>query len=170
MTQGTQLETELRYVKGIGPAFAVRLQKLGLKTVKDLLWHFPSRYEDFSNIANIVDLIPGEPATIQGVIQEIKILRSFRKKMFIIQATVADATGSVRATWFNQKFLVAMLKKGMVINLAGKVSDGKAGIGFSHPSYEIVGFSEDDEQFIENAADYREEIEACKHTGRLVPM
>jgi len=170
MTTDIRLETELRYVKGVGPAFALRLEKLGLKTVRDLLWHFPSRYEDFSKIANIVDLVPGEAATIQGVIQEIKILRSFRKKMFIIQATVVDATGSVRATWFNQKFLVAMLKKGMVINLAGKVSLGKAGIGFSHPSYEIVGFSEDEEQFAEDMAEYREEIEACKHTGRLVPI
>src|SRR3989339_474343 len=125
MTTDIRLETELRYVKGVGPAFAARLEKLGLKTVRDLLWHFPSRYEDFSNISNIAELIPGEAATIQGVIQDIKILRSFRRKMFIIQATVTDATGSIRATWFNQKFLMAMLKKGMVINLAGKVSAGK---------------------------------------------
>lgn len=170
MSQGVKLETELRYVKGVGPAFAARMEKLNLKTVRDLLWHFPSRYEDFSNIASIVDLVPGEAATIQGVIQDIKILRSFRKKMFIIQATVADATGSIRATWFNQKFLVAMLKKGMVINLAGKVGAGKNGVGFAHPSYEIVGFSEDEGQFREDAAEYREEIEACKHTGRLVPI
>lgn len=170
MSHGVRLETELRYVKGIGPAFATRLEKLGLKTVRDLLWHFPSRYEDFSTISNIADLIPGEAATIQGVIHEIKILRSFRKKMFIIQATVVDNTGSIRVTWFNQKFLVAMLKKGMVINLAGKVSDGKNGISFSHPSYEIVGFSENEEQFMEDAAEYREEIDSFKHTGRLVPV
>ena len=170
MTTDIRLETELRYVKGVGPAFAARLEKLGLKTVRDLLWHFPSRYEDFSNISNIAELIPGEAATIQGVIQDIKILRSFRRKMFIIQATVTDATGSIRATWFNQKFLMAMLKKGMVINLAGKVSAGKNGVGFAHPSYEIVGFSEDEEQFAEDMAEYREEIESCKHTGRLVPI
>ena len=165
-----RLETELRFVKGVGPAFAARLEKLGLKTVKDLLWHFPSRYEDFSTISNIVDLVPGEAATIQGVIHDIKILRSFRKKMFIVQVTVVDNTGSIRATWFNQKFLVAMLKKGMVVNLAGKVSDGKNGLSFAHPSYEIVGFSEDEGQFMEDAAEYREEIDACKHTGRLVPI
>ena len=170
MSHEVRLETELRYVKGVGPAFALRLEKLGLKTVKDLLWHFPSRYEDFSKITNIVDLVPGEPATIQGVIHEVKILRSFRKKMFIVQAIVTDNTGSIRATWFNQKFLVAMLKKGMVINLAGKVSDGKGGLSFSHPSYEIVGFSEDEEQFMEDAAEYREEIDSFKHTGRLVPV
>lgn len=174
----TRLETELRYVKGIGPAFAARLEKLGLKTVKDLLWHFPSRYEDFSRITDIADLIPGEAATIQGVIHDIKILRSFRKKMFIVQVTVTDNTGSIRATWFNQKFLVDMLKKGMVINLAGKVlspskgkvSDGKNGLSFAHPSYEIVGFSEDEGQFMEDAAEYRQEIDSFKHTGRLVPI
>ena len=170
MTTDLKLETELRYVKGVGPAFAARLERLGLKTVRDLLWHFPSRYEDFSNIASIADLVPGEAATIQGVIQDIKILRSFRKKMFIIQAIVADATGSIRATWFNQKFLMAMLKKGMVINLAGKVSAGKNGVGFAHPSYEIVGFSEEGEQSAEDMREYREEMESFKHTGRLVPI
>lgn len=170
MDNGVGLETELQYVKGVGPAFAARLEKLGLKTVKDLLWHFPSRYEDFSTIANIADLVPGEPATIQGVIHDIKIARSFHKKMFIIQAVVTDSTGSIKATWFNQKFLIAMLKKGMVINLAGKVSMSKGGLAFSHPSYEIVGFSEDEEQFMEDAAEYREEIDSFKHTGRLVPI
>lgn len=170
MSRDIGLETELQYMKGVRPAFATRLEKLGLKTVRDLLWHFPSRYEDFSTISSIADLVPGEAATIQGVIQDIKILRSFRKKMFIIQATVADATGSIRATWFNQKFLMAMLKKGMVVNLAGKASVGKNGIGFAHPSYEIVGFSEDEEQFMEDASEYREEMESFKHTGRLVPI
>lgn len=170
MQSGVNLGTELQYVKGVGPAFAARLEKLGLKTVKDLLWHFPSRYEDFSKISNIADLVPGEQATIQGVIHEIKIARSFHKKMFIIQAIVTDNTGSIKATWFNQKFLIAMLKKGMVVNLAGKVSDGKSGVGFSHPSYEIVGFSEDEEQFMEDASEYREEIDSFKHTGRLVPI
>lgn len=170
MSHDTRLETELRYIKGVGPAFAARLEKLNLKTVGDLLWHFPSRYEDFSTISNVADLVPGEAATIQGVIQDIKILRSFRKKIFIIQATIADATGSVRAMWFNQKFLMAMLKKGMVVNLAGKASMGKNGVGFAHPSYEIVGFSEDEGQFMEDAAEYREEMESCKHTGRLVPI
>lgn len=165
-----RLETELRFVKGIGPAFAARLEKLGLKTVKDLLRHFPSRYEDFSKITDIAELIPGEAATVQGVIHDIKILRSFRKKMFIVQVIVVDNTGSIRATWFNQKFLVAMLKKGMVINLAGKVSDGKNGLSFAHPSYEIVGFSEDEGQFMEDAAEYREEVDSFKHTGRLVPI
>ena len=170
MSTEVRLETELQYVKGVGPAFAARLEKLGLKTVKDLLWHFPSRYEDFSTISNIADLVPGEAATIQGVIHDIKIARSFHKKMFIIQAVVADNTGSIRATWFNQKFLISMLKKGMVVNLAGKVSMGKGGLSFSHPSYEIVGFSEDEEQFMEDAEEYRNEIESFKHTGRLVPI
>lgn len=170
MSTEVRLETELQYVKGVGPAFAARLEKLELKTVKDLLWHFPSRYEDFSTISNIADLVSGEAATIQGVIHDIKIARSFHKKMFIIQAIVADNTGSIRATWFNQKFLVSMLKKGMVINIAGKVSVGKGGLSFTHPSYEIIGFSKDEEQFMEDAAEYRGEVDSFRHTGRLVPI
>jgi len=55
-----KLSTPLNEVKGIGPKFFERLSKFGLKTIKDLLWHFPSRYEDFSQIMRIAELKVGE--------------------------------------------------------------------------------------------------------------
>ncbi len=150
------LNESLVSVRGIGPKFAERLQKLEIETVKNLLWHFPFRYEDFSQISKIADLKIGETATISGVISDIKPHRTWKRRMFIVEALIADDTGSIKAIWFNQRFLLSILKKGKLINLAGKVVEApKGGICLSHPTYELV------------TSDKRQET---RHTGRLVPI
>jgi len=164
------LQTSLIDVKGVGPKFVERLKKLNINTVKDLLWHFPFRYEDFSNISKIKDLKIGERATITGVIKDIKMRRTWKKRMIILEASVADETGIVKVIWFNQKFLITTLKKGVMVNLAGKVQADKKGFIFSHPMFEIVNkkaaerLKESDIEGIISDLDY------FKHTGRLVPI
>ena len=147
-----KLETPLIQIKGIGLKFLKRFEKLGIHTVRDLLWHFPTRYEDFSQIYPIADLEPGQQATIQAVVQEISIRRSFRKKMVIVEALVADETGSVRAIWFNQPFVRNILREGRLANFAGKVSLSDNELYLSSPTYELIGNHE------------------TTHTGRLVPV
>ena len=63
------LNTELVKIDGIGPKFIPKLAKLNIKTVKDLLWHFPFRYDDFSKVIPIAELKPNQPATIQGTVK-----------------------------------------------------------------------------------------------------
>ena len=118
-----KLDASLNEIKGIGPKFAERLQKLEIETVKDLLWHFPFRYEDFSQISKISDLKIGETATISGVISDIKLHRTWKRRMFIVEALISDDTGSIKAVWFNQRFLLSILKKGKLVNLAGKAKN-----------------------------------------------
>ncbi len=154
-----KLFAPLNEIRGVGPKFAERLGKLELKTVKDLLWHFPFRYDDFSRISKIADLKINTIATVSGVISDIKVRRSWKRKIFIVEALVSDDSGSVKAIWFNQRFLLAILKKGRLVNLAGKVAEApKGGLILSHPSYELV-----------TAIDKAERQET-KHTGRLVPV
>lgn len=160
-TEMTKLSTPLFELKGVGPKFFERLKRLNIATVEDLLWHFPFRYEDFSKISKIADLKIGQSATISGMISDIKLHRTWKRRMFIVEALVSDDTGSIKAIWFNQRFLLSILKKGKLVNLAGKVvSDPKQGIILAHPIYEIInqGFNEDGE-----------EVET-KHTGRLIPI
>ena len=126
-----------------------------------MLWHFPFRYEDFSEISKIADLTVGQQATIQGVIKEIKPRKSWKRRMFIIEAVISDDTGSVKAIWFNQRFLLAILKRGRLVSLAGKVVQTKGGgICLSHPTYELIN----------NRIMEAEANENLKHTGRLVPI
>lgn len=151
------LTTSLFEVKGIGLKFCEKLKKLKIETVKDLLWHFPFRYEDFSNIVKIADLKIGERATVQGVIQSVKLWRTWKKRMFIIEALVSDGSGNIKAVWFNQKFLITMLKKNSLVNLAGKISENSDGeLIMSHPVHEILT--------------YKKNISDLRHTGRVVPI
>lgn len=151
------LDNLLSEIKGIGPKFLTRLEKLKIKTVGDLLRHFPSRYEDFSNFVAIKDLKIGQHATVRGEIKSVKLRRTWKKKMFILETIIEDKTGSIRAVWFNQKFLITMLKKGKTLNLAGKVSESKeGGLMMSHPVFEIMTMSKTDEDL--------------RHTGRVIPV
>lgn len=140
--------------------FAKRLDKLGIKTVRELLWHFPARYEDFSKIYNIAELEPGQQATISGVVEEIGTRRTWRRHMTIVEAIIADETGSIRAVWFNQPYIANTLRQGRMVNFAGKVSLSDEGeMYFSHPAYEIV----------KNGGVGYGETET-RHTARLVPI
>lgn len=112
------------------------LHKIGVKTIRDLLFYAPSRYLDFSNIVKIENLKIGETATIQGKIFSIKNIRTWKKKINITEALIRDDTGQAKAVWFNQPFLTRNLREGNVINLSGKFISDKNGAYLQNPSYE----------------------------------
>jgi ATP-dependent DNA helicase RecG len=155
------LDTPLYEVLGAKSVFLKRLEKLGLKTVRDLLWHFPARYEDFSRIYSISDIEPGQQATVTGIIEEVNMGQSWRKHMSIVTATLADETGSVRAIWFNQPYVANALKTGRHANFSGKVALSEEGeLYLSSPAYEIL-----------HAPDRMDgTVSETRHTGRLVPV
>ena len=132
------LSTPIEEIPRIGPQYQKRLKKLGIKTVRDLLFHFPHRYEDFSDIIPISQATPGKIICIQGEITEIKNFRTFRRRMYITEAKVSDESGGIRVTWFNQPYLINTLKKGDFVFLAGKMvsKDGKKYL--SSPAYEKI--------------------------------
>jgi len=130
-----------------------RLSSLGLKTVRDLLFYFPYRYDDFSQISSIAQLKENQTATICAKIIEIKNIRIFKRKMTITEALIKDDSGSLKAVWFNQPYLENTLKKGTLANFSGKVSFAKKVLCLSNPAYEVVKQSSD-----------------TTHTGRLVPI
>ena len=140
-----QLKNELAKIKGIDKRFLARLEKLKITSVKDLLWHFPSRYDDFSQIASICDLEVDQTATIQGQIKHISSRRTWRRKMIIVEAVVADDTGSIKAIWFNQPYLTKVLAPGRIVNFAGKISASQNDIYFSNPVYEFSDGGEREE-------------------------
>ncbi|MFH1841313.1 MAG: ATP-dependent DNA helicase RecG [Candidatus Nealsonbacteria bacterium] len=145
------LSTKIEQLQGIGPKYQKKLKRLGIKTIRNLLYHFPHRYEDFSNVTEISKIKGIENYCIQGKILEIKSLRTWKKRMFITEALVQDKTGAVKAVWFNQPYLTKTLKKGDLISLTGKTAAGREGIFLSNPSYEKMSSS-------------------LTHTGRIVPI
>jgi len=115
------VSTAVQYLKGVGPARAKRLAKLNLYTVADLVHHYPRSYQ-VRRRAKIGDLPAhsGETVLVRGTIAGTPEVRLSRVPLLL--AVIADETGSVRCTWFNQNYLKSRLKPGMHITVAGKYS------------------------------------------------
>ncbi len=168
MTQVT-LEAPLFEVIGARVPLLRQLEKLGVTTVGDLLYYFPFRYEDFSKIYAIADLEPGQQATIQATIEEISFRHTWKKRMSIVEAILADASGSLRAVWFNQPYVANVLKVGRLANFAGKISLSEEGeVYLSHPAYELIRRLPSTTSA--SVADAEVVLGGTKHTARLVPI
>lgn len=97
-------------VKGVGEVLAGKLSSLGIRSVGDLLYFFPRRYEDFSSVVPIAELKPG-PVTVRGRVESVTG-RHIRRGLHITEAIIADATAKTRAVWFNQSYRAAQFTKG----------------------------------------------------------
>ena len=117
-----KLETPVQYLTGVGPVIAKKLKRLGIESVRDLLFYFPRRWDDFSKPQMISKLQIGQDAIIKAKIAQIRQGRTRRKWMSIIEAHLADDTGEIKAIWFNQPFLMKVLKVGSEWLFAGKVN------------------------------------------------
>jgi len=142
------LSTPIGEIPRIGPQYQKRLKKLGIKTVSALIFHFPHRYEDFSNLIKISDVQEGgsafakasasKPFCFQGEILDVKNIRTFRKRMILTQATLGDETGKLKVIWFNQPYLINNFKKGDYVCLAGKIAGKGSAKYLSNPAYEKI--------------------------------
>ena len=126
------LEAGVETLPRVGPAVRGRLAKLGLRTVGDLLAHRPRRYERPIDERSIRDVFGEEEAVIEGVVLGTTSRRS-RGRLQILTARVADDTGEIKATWFNQPWLAAQLVPGTHVRLRGKPNR----YGFQVESYDI---------------------------------
>ena len=146
------LQTPVRYFKGVGPKKSEYLSKIGIERAGDLLYYLPRRYEDRSKFVPIKDLKIGEFHTIKG---EVVTLGSRLTKtgMSVFQIAIKDDTGFIHAVWFNQPYLKEYFKKNQKVVLYGKVELFDR-LQIVQPEYEVV----------EN-----EEADSI-HIGRIVPV
>ena len=132
------LDTEIIKITGIGQTIAKRLEKIGLKTLEDLLYYFPFRYDDFSRKTKISELKANTQVNIVGQIELIQNKCSMRKRMNITEAIISDDTDQIKVIWFNQPFIVKNLKPGDNISLAGKIEHDFSGFVMKSPVYEKI--------------------------------
>ncbi|OQY20743.1 MAG: hypothetical protein B6I34_08490 [Anaerolineaceae bacterium 4572_32.1] len=144
------LDSPVTVLVGVGKNRAEQFKKLGITTIRDLLYHFPHRYNDYSALKTINQLQYGETVTIMGAIWETKSRRT-RKGGTLIQSIIADGTATIQATWFNQPYLLKELKAGRQIVLSGKIDAYLGRLVMNSPEWEFL----DKEQI---------------HTGRLVSV
>jgi ATP-dependent DNA helicase RecG len=144
------LKAPLTAIRGVGAKQAERLARLGLRTIRDVLYFFPRRYDDYSCLKPINRLEYGEEVTIIARVFEAGT-RESRGGMPIFKAILTDETGFIEATWFNQPFLSERIRPGQHIVISGRVDEYLGHLCFTSPEWEPL----------------QPEL---LHTGRLVPV
>ena len=135
----------------MGPRHAETLTKLGMNTLGDMLYYFPRRYEDYSQLKPIKALLYGEQVTVIGTIQSVHTRPIRGGKSSIIEVVISDGTGGLRLSFFNQPWLANRFKQGDAISVSGKVDQYLGRLVMNSPDWEPV------------------EVENL-HTNRIVPI
>ena len=145
------LNTDIRYIKGIGEAKGKAFARLGVRCVGDLLSDFPRAYEDRSKVLPIARLMEGEAACVCAMITTDPELSRIRKGMELLRFRIADASGSMLVTYFNQAWMKNRLRRGDTYIFYGKVQVTGRTFAFTNPIFEP-------------------EAEMGRVTGRIMPV
>ena len=134
------LDQPVSAVKGVGPAVAERLGKLGITDVRGLLWHFPRAHQDRSRLKPIAQLVPGQHEAFAGRVRHLRT-SWLRGRGATLTAIIEDATGHIAALWFGMPYLAKQLGPGTQLVLWGKVTMGKR-LSVLSPEFEQIGDDE----------------------------
>ena len=147
-----RLDSSIQYVPRVGPSIAGKLERLGIHTVRDLLFYAPFRYNDFSQVTPIRSLHPGLIVSIHGTVLSIKnIFTKTGKK--IQECRIEDPTGIATIIWFNQLYLPKVIHPGDILAASGTVGFFGNKLVLESPDYELATPGK---PFL--------------HTGRIVPV
>ncbi|HKI53435.1 MAG TPA: ATP-dependent DNA helicase RecG, partial [Anaerolineales bacterium] len=144
-------DAELTVLQGVGKRHAETLTKLGMATLGDMLYYFPRRYDDYSQLKPIKELFYGEQVTVIGTIQSVHSRPIRGGKSSIIEVVISDGTGGLRLSYFNQPWLANRFKKGDAISVSGKIDQYLGRLVMNSPDWEPI------------------EVESL-HTNRIVPV
>ena len=151
---GQTVDSAVSSIKGVRGRTAERLKRLGVETVRDLLYLFPRRHEDFSDVLSVAEVEPGQECTLVLTVWESRVVMQGPKgRRHDTEAILGDETGTVRAIWFGQRYLARTLQPGSRVAISGKAGAFRGQISFESPAVEPADF---DQPGI--------------HTGRLVPV
>ncbi|MCE9643932.1 ATP-dependent DNA helicase RecG [Candidatus Parcubacteria bacterium] len=114
------------------------LRTLRLATVRDLLYHFPAKYNRLAEATSVRGLTEGEEATVYGSIRSIELRKSFRSKVALAEAQIDDGTAVVKAIWFHQPYLAKMFPEGTLVRVSGKVSAKNGTPALLNPEIERI--------------------------------
>jgi len=148
----SKISQNLQYVKGVGPQRHRLLQRLGVGTIEELMYFFPRRYEDRSQIVQIQAAREGEKNLVAGEIQHVKLIRT-RRGPTILRVVISDGTAECHGLWFNVAYMEKNFQAGQHVVFYGKADRKKGVVHIHYPDYESV------------AADGRK-----IHTRRIVPF
>lgn len=146
-----ELKEPITRIKGIGPKRAQAFERLGVHTLEDMLYLFPRRHDDYSQLKPIDDLWYGEEVTVIGTVQDVSTRTARGGKMKIVEAVISDKSGSLRVTWFNQPWIARQLSRARQVVLSGEIEQYLGRLTMNSPDWEPLS-------------------EELLHTNRIVPI
>lgn len=136
------LQTDVRYIKGIGEQRAKSLAKLNIRSLRDLIAYFPRAYEDRTAAKPIRDLQPGETACVAAMVAAPPTLSRIRKGLELVKLRAVDDSGALDVTFFNQAWLKSSLKEGETYIFYGKAEGNLLRRQMANPVVEQIGRGE----------------------------
>lgn len=131
-----QLSDPLTSVKGIGEVAASKFARLSVRTISDLIYNYPRRYDDYSIVTPVASIKPG-PVTVRATLKQVTG-HYVRRGMHITEAVVSDKTSSVRLVWFNQPYRAASMKIGQEYYISGQFELSYKKFAIISPACELV--------------------------------
>ena len=139
--EGISLESPPTVIKGVGPGIAVKLEALGIDTIRGLLYHYPSRHLAVSQIANLPQ---GEETAIVGSVWDVGLKRMGKGgALQSTEAVLGDETGNIRVMWFNQPYVARYVRPGNRIIVNGYFRGYRGQPTFEANGYEVVQDDDD---------------------------
>ena len=133
------LTTDVRYVKGIGEQRAKALQKLRIRTLRDLISYFPRAYDDRRTYKKIKDLEEGETACVEAMAAAAPTLSRVRRGLELVKLRAVDETGTLDVTFFNQVYMKDNLKAGETYTFFGRAEAAGRRRSMTNPLVEREG-------------------------------
>ncbi len=118
------------------------LERLGLRTVRDLLHHFPTRYEVAGEGAEIAGLVAGQEASIVGTLEKLEAKKGWKSRIPMTEGYLRDNTGRIKCRWFNQPYISKMYADGTLVRATGKVSGAPGKLYLANPQLQKVSPTE----------------------------
>ncbi len=109
------------------------LHKLGIRTIRDLLYHFPARYESSASVGTIAGVSAGAEVTLYGTVRKPDIRKTWKSRRPVAEAWLEDASGKIKMMWFSQPYIAKTLHDGMVVKVSGRVGGTGAKIYLANP-------------------------------------
>ncbi len=151
---GQSVDAPVDRISGVNPRMAERLARLDVSTVRDLLYLFPRRHEDYSSVVTIAGIAPGQECTVIASVRESRVVKKGPGgRRQDTEAVLGDDTGVLRAIWFGQRYIARTLTPGRRVAISGKAELFRGQLTFESPAVEPAEFDN-----------------AGIHTGRMVPV
>ncbi len=133
--EGADLNADVTTLKRVGPSYAKTLERLGIRTLGDMLYHFPHRYDDYSKMKPINRLGVGEKVSVIGTVTSVNTRDTRGGRTKLVEAVINDGSAAMRVTWFNQPWIKKQLRQGIQIVVSGQTDQYLGRLTMNNPDW-----------------------------------